>query len=104
MKARNKIPDKPMLLESVDFNFRARNGEEALTIRFCYKKGKPTVIKVYCGDGADPCYVEDNAKHHCKPCVTHCRDLLRRLTHKPPQSEFSKQRAAKAKPALKIHG
>lgn len=46
----------------------------------------------------------ENPKGQYKPCVTHCRDLIRHVTYQPPVTEFAKRRQKELKPKLTLVG
>lgn len=46
----------------------------------------------------------DNTNSKWRPCVTHASDLIRLAFREPIRSTFSKQRAKKTKPALRVVG
>lgn len=37
-----------------------------------------------------------------KPCVTHCEEIYRRATYKPPATQFARNRAKDLKPKLEL--
>lgn len=45
----------------------------------------------------------DNARHHLKPCVTHCVRLIRHATTKPASGPNEKRQRREVKPGLKLH-
>jgi hypothetical protein len=93
-------------LSSVDFYFRDRG--QSILVRFCCDDhGKPETISVFLGDAPDVSHIEDNRHGAWRPCVTHAKEILRRLTAKPEKSQHAKNRAKvarEAKPNLKVWG
>jgi hypothetical protein len=105
------VPEK-LVKSYIDFAYCEPNGDEALTVRFCYDResGKPETISFFTTESeadeqgyAQAVYVEDNRHGQWRPCVTHVEELIRRVTYKPPpKNAHAKQRARKSKPVLAI--
>ena len=64
------------------------------------EKGKPNTVSVRVADN-DVYQVENNSGRY-KPCVTHCKELIRLATKKPPVDDFAKRRQKAARPKLKV--
>lgn len=107
MKRPHIDPKGAMVIDTVDFEFRdSRDFWSRVLIRFCHdRSGKPEVISVFTKQKRQKwsdVFVIDNRNGRYKPCATHAAEIVRTLTHKPPKTNFSRQRLTAVKPELKL--
>lgn len=106
MSKHKRTPKGSMVLTSVDFSFQDSADFESLaTVRFVHEeKGRHGVVMVFIGDNTAPDYQINNRNGRYKPCATHAAEILGTLTHKPPRTNFAKQRLEASTPELKVVG
>lgn len=108
MKRPKIEPKGAMTINTVDFEFRdSHEYESGVLVRFCHDhKGKSEIISVFTKQKrqkwTDAVFVIDNRNGRYKPCATHAAKIVRTLTHKPPKSNFARQRLSASKPELKV--
>lgn len=106
MKRRKPKDGERLKITIVDFEFADTRPkfDSSVTIRFCHDEGKPHIVSVFWDGAADVAYVVDNHNGRYKPCMTHAKEILALITHKPSKTEFERQRRRALRPGLKIVG